>query len=478
MVYNLFVTHTVVDMHCDFHCFDMSLQIPIQSNMSIESVSTKIAEEEIDFVRFEFSDFYGVSRCKIIPSRHFVDKSSNGIAIPFCHLTSTIDAAELLVDTSYGKDGESIGLSDGIWFPALETFRIIPWYRKTASVLLEPKTYNDEPVTCYPRYIARQQLARLEKMGISLLSAHEYEFYVVDSKTTKPLTQDTFFRSTVKTYTDPNLLDELMTNLYKVGIDVENVEFETGQGQLEINYKPAFGVQAADNAHVFKTSVKEIAQQNGYIASFMSKPFADKLGSSAHFCHSLWDKNGERNLLYDASAENKLSELGQHWMAGILKHSPALTIFMSPTVNCFKRYGKGSYTTTTPTWGIDNRFCMLRLKRHGSQGIFIENRSGAAGSNPYLMLAAVVAAGIDGIENKLPLQKPSSPTCGYDDDSYPSTLSDAIEAFKCDEIIRSAFGDDFFNMFTRLKSYEMKAAENDHETDQFKWDRQMFFKYL
>ncbi|XP_072014955.1 lengsin-like [Amphiura filiformis] len=364
--------------------------------MSIESVTSIIEKEEIEFVRFEFSDFYGISRCKIIPARHFIDKASNGILIPFCHLSSSIDGAELHLDTPYGN-GE-VGIGDGIWFPEFNTFRILPWYRKTASILLEPKYYKGEPVSCYPRYIARQQLERLEKLGISLLAAHEHEFHVVDSKTQKPLTSDTRLRSTVRTYTDPNLLDQLMTNLYQVGIDVECCETETGHGQLEITYKPAFGIQAADNAHVFKTSVKEIAQQNGYIASFMSKPSADHIGCSAHINHSLWDKDGKTGLLFDVNAPNKLSEVGGYWMAGILKHSPAITMLMAPTVNCYKRFGKQSYVSSIPNWGIDNRCCMLRLKINGTKGTHIETRSTGGGSNPYLTLAAVVAAGIDGIE--------------------------------------------------------------------------------
>ncbi|XP_072014977.1 lengsin-like [Amphiura filiformis] len=398
--------------------------------MSLESVSSTIEEEEIEFVRFEFSDFYGISRCKIIPARHFVDKASNGIGIPFCHLSSSIDGAELHLDTPYGN-GE-VGIGDGIWFPEFNTFRILPWYRKTASILLEPKYYKGEPVSCYPRYIARQQIERLEKLGISLLAAHEHEFYVVDQKTQKPFTQDMCFRSTIRTYTDPNLLDQLMTNLYKVGIDVENCESESGHGQMEITYKPRFGIQAADNAYFFKTTVKEIAQQHGYIASFMSKPFADQMGTSAHFCHSLWDKDCKKNLLYDANDHNKLSEIGRYWMAGILKHSPAITMLMAPTVNCYKRYGKQSYVSTTPNWGIDNRCCMLRLKINGTKGTYLENRSSGGGSNPYLTLAAVVAAGIDGIEKKLPLpeEETGDPFRMTNNDpaknGLPCTLSNAI----------------------------------------------------
>ncbi|XP_072015727.1 lengsin-like [Amphiura filiformis] len=372
--------------------------------MSLESVTSTIEEEELEFVRFEFSDFYGISRCKIIPARHFVDKASNGIGIPICHLTCSIDCVDFQTET--------MGDGDAIWFPDFNTFRILPWYRKTASILLEPKYYKGELLSCYPRYIARRQLERLEKLGVSLLAAHEHEFHVVDQKTQKPLTSDMSLRSTVRTYTDPNLLDQLMTNLYKVGIDVENCETETGHGQMEITYKPAFGIQAADNAHVFKTSVKEIAQQHGYIASFMSKPSADHIGSSAHFCHSLWDKDGKNNLLYDVNAPNKLSELGGYWMAGILKHSPAITMLMAPTVNCYKRYGKQSYVSLASNWGIDKRYCLLRLKINGAKGTYVEDRSSGGGSNPYLTLAAIVAAGIDGIEKKCLFRKkkPKTPS--------------------------------------------------------------------
>ncbi|XP_072014954.1 lengsin-like [Amphiura filiformis] len=369
--------------------------------MSIESVTSIIEEEEIEFVRFEFSDFYGISRCKIIPARHFIDKASNGILIPFCHLSSSIDGAELHLDTPYGNG--DVGIGDGVWFPEFNTFRILPWYRKTASILLEPKYYKGEPVSCYPRYIARQQLERLDKMGIALLAAHEHEFHVVDRKTQKPLTSDTLLRSTVGTYTDPNLLNQLMTNLYKVGIDVENCETESGHGQLEIAYKPVFGIQAADNAHVFKTSVKEIAQQNGYIASFMSKPSADHIGCSAHINHSLWDKDGKTNLLYDVNA-----------------------------LTSFPKY---------------NRCCMLRLKINGTKGTYIENRSSGGGSNPYLTLAAVVAAGIDGIEKKLPLPEEEiadsfvrmSNNNDLAQNGLPCTLPEAIEAFKADDVIMEAF---------------------------------------
>ncbi|XP_072047049.1 lengsin-like [Amphiura filiformis] len=144
----------------------------------------------------------------------------------------------------------------------------------------------------------------------------------------------------------------------------------------------------------------------------MSKPSADHRGCSAHINHSLWDKDGKTNLLYDVNAPNKLSELCGYWMAGLLKHSQATTMLMAPTVNCYKRFGVQSHVSSIPNWGIDNRSCMLRLKINGMEGTYIENRSSGGGSNPYLTLAAVVAAGIDGIEKNCLFRKkrPATPS--------------------------------------------------------------------
>ena len=451
---------------------------------SLESVMKIIEKQKLEFIRFEFTDMYGIARCKIIPARHFKEKATNGIGIPLAHLACSVDGSVLRCETPY-RDS-TIGFGDATWYPDFNTFNILPWYRKTASILLEPKL-NDEPVLCYPRFIARQQLNRLDKLGICLLSAHEHEFYLVERGTQKPLKLGQRFRSTVGTYTDPNILDQLMTNLYKVGIDVENCESEGGVGQMEITYKPVFGIQAADTAHLYKTSVKEIAQQHGYAASFMSKPFADQIGSSAHFCHSLWDKNRKLNLLYDANKESGLSASGEHWMAGILAHSQAITMLLAPTVNCYKRLGIQSYVNATPTWGVDNRSCMLRLKKNGPKGTFIENRCCGAGSNPYLSLAAVVAAGIDGIERNLPLPDAVTGDAfklknnGLIEERIPNNIQDAMEAFKADDVIMKAFGDDFINFFSNLKTCEIDPKNSSkilNYLNSYECDREMFFNYL
>ncbi len=146
-------------------------------------------------------------------------------------------------------------------------------------------------------------------------------------------------RATIRNYKD--FLYQLMMDLPKVGVDADVFETEYAPGQFEIPYKPSFGIASADVAHTFRTSIKEIALQHGYIATFMSKPFPQYSGSSSHFNHSLWDVDGKKGLMYDASNPYGLSDVAQHWIAGILAHAPAISLLMAPTINCLKRFQSG-----------------------------------------------------------------------------------------------------------------------------------------
>ncbi|XP_072040919.1 lengsin-like [Amphiura filiformis] len=451
----------------------------VNPKMALENIMTQIEENQIDFIRFEFSDMYGIARSKIVPSRHFREKV-NGINIPLVHLT--MDPQCNLVKCSLFAD--DIGYADGIWMPDLDTFRVIPWSSNTAEILVEP-TFKGKPVSAYPRYIARKQLEKLQELGISLLSAHEHEFYVVHRDTKKPLFDDINLRSTLRNYTDPNLVEDLLTNLYKIGINVEMCDTEYGPGQMEITYKPHLGIRAADNAHVFKATVKEICHRRGYTATFMSKPWTDHSGSSGHFCHSLWDINGKHGLLYEPNNNSMgLSKLGQHWMAGILAHAPAISILMAPTVNCLKRLKPFTFAACNATWGIDNRTCALRLKVNGERGTYIENRMGASGCNPYLSMAAVIAAGVDGIKRELPLPDAiignAYDKCTNTSDAaiLPDNMRDGVKAFMEDDVIRETFGEDFQKCFVTIKMHEIHAEEEAKKGGDENWEKKMFFDYI
>ena len=441
----------------------------------MERVLNEIDKHGIEFVRFEFGDMHGIARSKIVPARHFKEKA-RGINIPLAHLAMD-PQCKIQPGTPFTED---IGYADGVWVSDFATFRVIPWSKNTAEILIEP-TYNQQPVAAYPRYIARKQIETLTDLGISLLSAHEHEFYVVNRTTKKPLFDKINLRSTLCNYTDPDLVEKLLTNLYGIGINVEMYDTEYAPGQLEITYKPAFGIRAADNAHVFKSTVKETAQRCGYTASFMSKPWSDQSGSSGHFCHSLWDIDGERGLLYDATDDTGLSKLGRHWMAGILEHAPAISVLMAPTVNCLKRLRQHTFAAYNATWGVDNRTCALRLKINGEEGSYIENRMVSSGNNPYLSLAAVIAAGVDGIKRELTLPD-AIVGSAYDERNLPDgvatlpdTMEDALKAFEDDAVIREAFGEQFHKCFVALKMNEREEEIQAENRGDKHWEREMFF---
>ncbi len=445
----------------------------------MEVVLREISKRMTQFVRFEFGDIYGVARSKIVPARHFKEKAEMGICLPLADLLR--DPQGTLV---YGnKFTDAIGFADGVWYPDFNTFRTLPWNNKTATIVIEP-TYKGEPVTVFPRYIAKQQYARLKEMGISLAASHEHEFWIMDRNTRKPLTADVNVGSTLRNYEAATFIEQLMVDLYNVGVDVQSYHTEHGPGQLELNYHEAHGILAADNAHVFKTAVKEIAQRNGYIASFMSKPFIQYSGSSGHVCHSLWDIKTKKGLLYDPDSPDGISELGRHWIAGLLFHAPGICALMAPTVNCFKRFGKNPFTPGfSISWGIDNRTCSTRVKVNGEEGTYIEQRMAASACNPYLSLAAIIAAGIDGIQRKLalPMKVTGNSYAVGNLPQLPTNMQEAMDAFNKDKVIKDAFGEDFSDAFMALKMHEVRSERDAKVTMSNinnEWDRKVFFEYL
>ncbi|XP_071819817.1 lengsin-like isoform X2 [Apostichopus japonicus] len=451
----------------------------VEIDMDIKKVIALIETSNIEFVRIELCDMYGISRSKIVPARHFPRTITAGTAFslgafawdPVCSL---IPGTGLL---------EEVGYCDMTIHPDLDTFRVIPWLENTARVLVD-STFQGAPVVQDPRHIARTQLDKLERMGLSLFSAHEYEFYVRE-KSGKMLSDFGGESLTITSSEHSTLVYKLMRELTRVGIDIETFHSEDGAGQLEVTFRPSFGLKAADNAHTFRTSVKEICQSQGYTASFMSKPFEGVVGSSCHFCHSLWDLEGRQTQLYDEESKWQLSEVGQYWIAGLLEHAPSIALLCAPTINCLKRFQPETFAPVNATWGVDNRTAAIRLKVDGSGGTYIENRMGASASNPYLLLAATVAAGIDGIERKLKLPEPMA-NSAYNPKlvpnnvkKLPTTLPEAIQNFVADDLMFETFGADFIKTFVALKQHEMKRELEAKGKGKSKdWEMDFFFKIL
>ncbi|XP_071479844.1 lengsin-like [Diadema antillarum] len=447
--------------------------------MNLDKVLELMREKDIKYVRFEQTDINGVARSKTIPARHFKEKVTGGLNFRLGHLGMDVKAT-IISGSGYN---EEIGFADSVMFADLDTFQVIPWLENMGRILIEP-TFRGEYVSGHPRVLARRQLDKLKEMGYSLLSAHEHEFYVVDKETREPLNDDSNIRATIRLAPLEKFVKQVMDDLPEVGVDVEAVESEYGPGQIEISYKPAFGIRAADNAHTYKTSIKEIALRHGLMASFMSKPYLNKPGSSCHFCHSLWDAEEKEPVLHDAGSPIGLSKVAQHWMAGILAHARAIQVLMAPTVNCMKRVKPWMSCPVNVTWGIDNRSCLLRVKVKGDKGTYLENRAGAAGCNPYLALAATVAAGMDGIANEYKLPPQVSGMAYVADDlppktsALPTNMEDALEALMSDQVIREALGNDFIKCFSAVKIHEAKMERKALAEGEKNCDFDYYFEYL
>jgi len=344
------------------------------------------------------------------------------------------------------------------------TLHSLPWAtddkHRVGEVLCEtfwnkPFRNGERQLTC-PRYVARLQLDRLTRLGYRLYSGYEAEFIVCDSSG-KPIfgSQKSYVCKRFAEY--ESFLYSMDEKMAAAGVNVGTLELENGSGQFELVAMPEFGLEAADKMFVLKEAVKEMCQQQkGLHATFMSKPFLDCLGNGHHFSHSLWSLQQSRdhdeavNVFYDPKAEHGLSVAARHWLAGLLRHAPALTALCSPTVNCYRRlHARGA--PSNADWGIDDRMTMIRAKTGDPSVTYFENRISSGSSNPYLVMAATVAAGIDGIVNQLECPAPKSATSTPA--RLPESLSDALQALENDDVMRDALGEEFVRWFTQTKRH-------------------------
>jgi glutamine synthetase len=450
--------------------------------MDLPEVSQRLREQGIEFIRFEQSDTHGISRSKTVPVKHFEYFAQRGLNFLLGHLG--FDAqAQVAPGTGYL---EELGFPDSLIRPDLATLQILPWASKTARILCEPYYLDGRPAMAAPRLVVKRVLEELAGMGYRLLSGFEYEFYIVDAHTRQAPFPGIQIFATLRNNFNEALLYEILRHMVSMGVDIITANAEYGPGQLEINFAPAWGVTAADQAFTFKNGVKEIAQRHQLIASFMTKPQIDQSANGCHFHQSLWQ--GDRNVFLDASSDDGLSDLCRQFLAGQLVHAPAICALAAPTVNCAKRFRLYSFAPTNATWGIQNRTTGIRVKATRDEATHIENRIGCGASNPYLLMAACVVAGMDGLRNQL---EPPAPVAGI---AYglegvadlPTRLEDAVDALEQDAVLQAALGSEFVKLFVAVKRHEInkaKAALSDYGTPEFSqrvddWERNEYFEFL
>jgi len=432
--------------------------------LSLEELRLAVANGEIDTVILALTDMQGRLQGKRLSAEFFLAEVAQDYS-EGCNYLLAVDVDMNTVD-GYQMSSWERGYGDFVMRPDMATLRDIPWHPGTALVLADLTWLDGAPVAASPRQILREQLGRLAQRDMVALAGTELEFVVY---------KDTYEQAAAKNYRDlapandynvdysilgtsriEPLLRRLRKGMAGAGMYVESAKGECNLGQHEIAFRYADALTTADNHSIYKTGSKEIAAQDGMSITFMAKP-NEREGNSCHIHLSLRGSDGTPVLAGDGP--HGLSRLGEHFIAGQLAAMRELTLLYAPNINSYKRYVPGSFAPTSVRWGVDNRTCALRLVGHG-HSLRVENRTPGGDVNPYLALAGMVAAGLDGIDRELPLE------AAFDGNAYadtslrvPHTLRDALELWQKSELARTAFGADVTEHYANYARVELTAYD-------------------
>jgi len=421
-----------------------------------------LREKDIEYLRFELPDMHGTSRSKTVPIDKVEAYARRGLN--FYGGVLGLDTSSNVVPAS-GLHGDR-NYADQALFPDPDSLRVIPWVDRTASVVCLGYWEDGEPQRAAPRWVFSELVKRANALGFDVMIGHEYEYYLLSAETKGKLFEGIHIFHTVRNQYTP-FLDGLVPMLRAYGIDVITHNCEYGGSQFETVYGAGMNMAAADKAFAFKNGMKEIAHRNGLIASFMAKPFAGQSGSGCHLHVSLWDRKTGANAFLDPAAPDGLSGAARSFIEGVLAHGPAMMPLINPTPNCYHRVKPYTFAPSNVSWGFQDRSAMVRVKATRDERTHIEMRGGSAASNPYLLAAAVLAAGLLGLEAKASLRDQSRETTSEDNSAlqkFPQTLEAALDALGRDKAFQAALGEEFVRVFTAVKRHEL-ARFHSHVTD-------------
>ena len=438
----------------------------------------------VDTVLAGFVDMQGRIVGKRIPADYFLEEVVDE-GVHFCKYLLGTDM-EMGTPEGYAMMNWSEGYGDWTAIPDFNTTRPIPWLPGSAMVLSDVVDHSGDPVAVAPRQVLREQIERARRIGLEPIMATELEFYLwnetYDSARQKGYQgletfgwylEDYHFLQSSKA--EP-FYRQVRNQMREAGIPVISGKGEAGPGQYEINLVHGPALDTADNHAVYKHGIKEIAMEHNLAVSFMAKPDHRLTGSSCHVHVSLVDKSNGGNVFYqDGSEDRELSDLGRWFLAGQLALSREWTLFMAPTVNSYKRYAAASWAPVNIAWAFDNRTCGLRVVGKGS-GLHIENRLPGADANPYITLAAILAAGLWGIEHQLSCPPPYMGNAYEAEDlpRMPRRLNEAMHLFSRSEAAVQSFGQE-------VVSHYLNAARVEQETYDgivSSWERERYFERI
>ena len=344
------------------------------------------------------------------------------------------------------------GHNNVTWLPDPTSFHPLPWAggdsSRVAQVFGVPYQLTDghlQPLAIASRAAALKQLKRLDDRGWTMKAGAEMEFCLLDAENAPiapapdPFGQLAFARV-------EEALFYFQKNLLGAGVHVETMHAEAATAEFEFTLRPEAGIKAADDIIIFRHAIKEMAPKRGMKASFMGKRIPNDCGLALQFNFSLWDAKTMKSIFFDDCQPDNLSKICRHWIAGLCHHADALVALCLQTINCYRIIHQ-YWTPHRADWGIDNRLACFRVKNAGEKGCFIEARMTTPLTNPYLVMAAILAAGMDGVENELECPDPMS----SDARVLPTTMKGALEALEADVAMKAALGEELIAGFVKCK---------------------------
>ena len=442
--------------------------------LSLDELRTSVEDGSIDTVVVAFTDMQGRLMGKRMHAEFFLEDSVEH-GIEGCNY---LLALEMEMDPVPGYEIASWerGYGDFRIVPDMATLRRTPWVEATALVLGDVAWHDGAAVRPSPRQVLKAQVERVRALGYEAMFGSELEFYLFKEsfeeaheqhyrQLTPSVPYILDYHVLATTYDEP-FIRQIRNGMHAAGIKVENSKGEAWPGQQEINFRFADAVTMADNHVVYKTGAKEIAHKNGVSLTFMAKPDHTWIGNSCHIHSSLW-RDGE-------SAFAGETDVFKQWVAGQIACLKELAVFVAPTINSYKRFAAGSWAPTTLAWGHDNRTCGFRIVGHGN-ALRAETRIPGADANPYLAFAALVAAGLHGIENRLELPDALEGNA-YESDAerFPSSLREAIAALESGTMARAALGDDVVDHYLNYARNEQQLYDQAVTC----WERERYFERI
>lgn len=433
-------------------------------------------------VKLAIADLDGVLRGKYVHKEKFLSAADAGFG--FCNVVFGWDSSDVCYDNTQYTGWHS-GYPDALARIDLSTYRTVPWDGGVPFFLADFEDGQGGPLGVCPRQAFKKVLARAAARGLVLKAGLEYEWFNFQETpqswaakghtSPQPLTPGMFGYSILRLAHNRPYFAALADELAAFGVPLEGLHTETGPGVFEAAILYADGLEAADRGVLFKTAVKEIAHRFGVMPTFMARWNAQLPGCGCHLHQSLWSDG--RNVFHDEADPRRMSRTFKSYLAGMMRALPELLPFFAPTVNSYKRLVEGYWAPTRVTWGVDNRTVAFRVIPGSAKSTRVEVRVAGADLNPYLAMAASVAAGVWGVEQGLELQEEPVSGSAYQADKavrLPRTLEEATERLRGSELARELLGGEFVDHFVCTREWEWRQAQQ-AVTD---WELKRYFEII